>query len=346
MKKTKRLSALILASIITAGTVSSLSAGALAHWNDKEEMDKIFENAFMIPADSFMMQKSDGNGNFYDAENLIEQTYLVETEHDNIFDFYDMTGQSPDSITAKVDTDIDCEAIQKAIAEICVNSEYISVSESGDINVAGFKADRENGFYRSYEETRAKDITYDQVLEVYDFLNSTGKLQSFKYTKETANSGQTRHRLTSYRTDWKGINYKEVVENYIAEKNLDWSVLPKDSTFIFYIETGQRLSAEENYQIVEQIYNDLDIRPCIVYPASLNGSGSSTIEMHANVKGDANDDGKLALSDAIAIMQTVGNPDEYGLTAQGEYNADITGDKDGITNADALAIQRRLLGLE
>ena len=68
--------------------------------------------------------------------------------------------------------------------------------------------------------------------------------------------------------------------------------------------------------------------------------------MHANIKGDANDDGNLALSDAIMVMQTVGNPDGYKLTAQGEYNADIAGDSDGITNADALAIQRKLLNLE
>jgi len=67
--------------------------------------------------------------------------------------------------------------------------------------------------------------------------------------------------------------------------------------------------------------------------------------MHTNVKGDANDDGTLALSDAIAILQNVGNPDDYELTPQGEYNADIVGNGDGITNADALAIQRKLLGL-
>ena len=71
-----------------------------------------------------------------------------------------------------------------------------------------------------------------------------------------------------------------------------------------------------------------------------------SIEMHANVKGDANDDGKLALSDAVAIMQTVSNPDTYGLTAQGEYNADIAGDSDGITNLDALKVQRKLLKLK
>ncbi len=70
------------------------------------------------------------------------------------------------------------------------------------------------------------------------------------------------------------------------------------------------------------------------------------VELVANVKGDANDDGNLALSDSVTILQNIGNPDEYRLSAQGRYNADITGDKDGITNLDALTVQRKLLKLE
>jgi hypothetical protein len=52
-------------------------------------------------------------------------------------------------------------------------------------------------------------------------------------------------------------------------------------------------------------------------------------------------------------MQYIANPDKFGvngtdknhITEQGKKNADITGENDGITNADALAIQKKLLGL-
>ena len=72
------------------------------------------------------------------------------------------------------------------------------------------------------------------------------------------------------------------------------------------------------------------------------------------IEGDANCDGQLNMADAVLIMQSLANPDKYGtngtderhLTAQGEKNADITGDNDGVTNADALAIQKKLLGLD
>lgn len=75
-------------------------------------------------------------------------------------------------------------------------------------------------------------------------------------------------------------------------------------------------------------------------------------------RGDANCDGEVALNDAVLVMQSLGNPDAYGLngseethiTAQGIKNADVVGGEDGkggdlLTNADALRIQQYLLKL-
>ena len=54
--------------------------------------------------------------------------------------------------------------------------------------------------------------------------------------------------------------------------------------------------------------------------------------------GDANEDGEVNISDAVLIMQSISNPQEYKLSAQGKKNADVI-DADDVTNADALAIQ-------
>ena len=70
------------------------------------------------------------------------------------------------------------------------------------------------------------------------------------------------------------------------------------------------------------------------------------------VKGDANCDGQVDLSDAVMIMQALANPNKYGidgtaehhLTEQGKLNGDMDGD--GLTVGDAQAIQKKLLGLE
>ena len=61
--------------------------------------------------------------------------------------------------------------------------------------------------------------------------------------------------------------------------------------------------------------------------------------------GDANNDGDVNMADAVIIMQSLANPNKYTLSAQGEANGDVSGNNDGITNKDALAIQKYKLGL-
>lgn len=81
---------------------------------------------------------------------------------------------------------------------------------------------------------------------------------------------------------------------------------------------------------------------------------TTTVSVPAEGKaGDANCDGAVNLSDAILVLQVIGNPDNYGIngsaathiTADGMANADVSSNGDGLTNLDALAIQRYLLKL-
>lgn len=55
--------------------------------------------------------------------------------------------------------------------------------------------------------------------------------------------------------------------------------------------------------------------------------------------GDANCDDKVSIADAVLIMQSLSNPNDYKLTEKGIRNADIVSVGDGITSKDALAIQ-------
>ena len=98
--------------------------------------------------------------------------------------------------------------------------------------------------------------------------------------------------------------------------------------------------------------NYIQLNPdfALVYPETYGGENVSTpVE---RLKGDANCDGQVDLSDAVMIMQALANPNKYGingtaehhLTEQGKFNGDMDGD--GLTVGDALAIQRKLLGLD
>lgn len=62
------------------------------------------------------------------------------------------------------------------------------------------------------------------------------------------------------------------------------------------------------------------------------------------LRGDANCDGKVTIADATAILQSLGNPDKYGLSEQGAANADVA-DPSGVTTEDALRIQKYDAGL-
>ena len=83
-----------------------------------------------------------------------------------------------------------------------------------------------------------------------------------------------------------------------------------------------------------------------------NTSTTTTTTTTVNsIKGDANCDNQVDLSDSVMIMQALANPNKYGidgtadhhLTEQGKLNGDMDGD--GLTVGDAQAIQRQLLGL-
>ena len=58
-----------------------------------------------------------------------------------------------------------------------------------------------------------------------------------------------------------------------------------------------------------------------------------------NLLGDANEDGDVNMADVAAIIQHIGNQDEYGLSAQGIANAELCDNKEGIMGMDAMAIQ-------
>lgn len=89
---------------------------------------------------------------------------------------------------------------------------------------------------------------------------------------------------------------------------------------------------------------------CGIVYGELSTGGSDPADI---LYGDANCDGEVRLSDAILIMQAIGNPDAYGLngtdkthiTEKGMNNADVANRGDGLTSQDAIAVQRLILEL-
>lgn len=120
------------------------------------------------------------------------------------------------------------------------------------------------------------------------------------------------------------------------------------------------LTSEQNNPVenLAEIYNSdycitLDELPDLKsYPIDENDDPIIPPDDKKTLAGDADCDGKVLLNDAVLIMQAIGNPDSYGvsgsdkshITKQGYTNGDVIG-SDGLTNLDALEIQKYLIHL-
>ena len=67
---------------------------------------------------------------------------------------------------------------------------------------------------------------------------------------------------------------------------------------------------------------------------------SAPITDASGISGDSNNDGTVSVADATLIMQSIANPNTFKVTSTAQ--ADCAGGGDGVTSADALAIQQFL----
>lgn len=78
---------------------------------------------------------------------------------------------------------------------------------------------------------------------------------------------------------------------------------------------------------------------------------TSVLDIKVTIWGDVNCDGDVDMSDIVLIMQSLANPNKYGLggtdenaiTEQGQANGDVDTSSKGITSNDAVRIQEFLL---
>lgn len=140
----------------------------------------------------------------------------------------------------------------------------------------------------------------------------------------------------------------ELMENYVKETDIaDIQVVKTYDSITegmyteFILKPKTETTVEERIGMAVQIKEDTGISSCFITPESNTTAGTSYIDVFNAVDGDANEDGETDLADATAIIQAIGNPAKYALSAQGEFNADVNGN--GLTGADAIEIQKKLI---
>lgn len=101
----------------------------------------------------------------------------------------------------------------------------------------------------------------------------------------------------------------------------------KDSGYLGYVtfKTTSELPSFEVTSLVNDRGNNLIV--------------DESIEITRILIGDANQDGRVTIADSTAILQSLVNPDDYGLSEKGTIAADVNFDG-VVTEDDALLIQQ------
>lgn len=272
-------------------------------------------------------------------KNAICKTYYNEEKDDTTVILYPY-----DNFFYKIPND---ENAEKAVEMAKQNSEWIfSSREIGDryIVVSVYMPDDDKA--KNYKDAadlakKLKEVTnviefhfYNSMVNPHDEAIKCKQLTY--YFDEHWNSHTDSETFIS--------NIEELELDYTIDFGTDYAYIPVGTTgtSVTLIPNGEP-TIEERFKLMKQIKDELGVN--IVGGAVPASAGEELtvegIEMANNVSGDTNNDGALTVADAAAILQYLGNAEEYPISAQGKFNADIEGD--GITAADALSVQKMVL---
>ena len=184
-----------------------------------------------------------------------------------------------------------------------------------------------------------------QVAGIYDAENNMlriyldGKMAGEKATGTTAGVAHSGYNLTLGACPETGRNSQaQFYDMRVYSKALDASELASQNT------ASPKYGPDSN---IVQLWIDFDNM------AEASADEPDPTEPVTEIAyGDANCDGGVDMSDVVLIMQSLANPNKYGLegtddkhiTEQGQLNGDVDASAKGITANDALRIQEFLLG--
>ena len=256
--------------------------------------------------------------------------------------------KAPDSLSFTISKDTDDATIEQLIKE--ADNDLIfncwKNTTSDRIGCSVYSKD-EKGNYTAIDSKTVKELNnvlsdlvadFEYYYDLYVY-----KTVSYEY-------------LTAYsELDYDGPIEKEL-EDYIKSHKVKAKLVRYSDKEVncfgntvsgnkLYIIPDDNLTVTEHLRLADSIADETGIVPCGVSPMEGNPLGSKYVNVSESLYGDANCDGNMNMADDVMIMQSIAAPDKYKMIPQGEFNADVANTGDGITNQDANAIQRKLLGL-
>ena len=148
------------------------------------------------------------------------------------------------------------------------------------------------------------------------------------------------------------------VENAVVEAYTPYKVLKLEGYDTFYLNMDTNMDVDVTTPDLKK--GDI-VTGTIYYVENASGLESPYVPTfflkvvghsdNERVWGDANCSGEVKMNDSVLIMQALANSDEFAvggtdknaMTSDGELNADVYENGSGLTNKDALQIQKYLI---
>ena len=334
MKNSKRLISLALSAVTAISAVSAMSASAFIHitTKDTEKLDELHSDWLKVE-DNEWLSRSKGMG--YPFEDVLcmyakeEKGILTVKEYialkDRISFVYD-DAEAAKNIVAAVD-----ENLKLNSTELSDGSWSCSIS--------------------------ANEITPQTAKKLRDSLGNSVENYVYNFNRMTFLKGYVYH-PTGYREQFAGDDYdavKEKITDYVKSadietETIEYSIgdIDENGNKISYkqirVIPSKEYTIEEYMALGKDIYEKTGLQPVSDYPENSSAISGTTLDLTDYLNGDANCDNIQSMADAAAILQAIGNPDKYALSDLGEFNADYA--CDGLTADDAIAIQKKLAGIE
>lgn len=345
MKKMKKLTSLLLSVMTCAASLSALNSNAICQFIDADNIESLLEDWTLI---------EERYGSMNDSLFMRDSSELLLVSNN----------RSDPYIAIHCHGDMEYSEIKEIISEVNSDGEYKSYYQNGA---------PKNGvksiviIIKSYvdsETQEVREITLNDAKKIYETFKEKGltdnecfddcKFIPANYISSPGYFGRIwGTTITTY-----DIENKEILEKYINDNDLNCHLeeihhvyeggIPEYQGELLWSEVkvvpDYEISQTEHYELYRQIEEDTGLSNDWYILESSETLSAGDVDLHNNIVGDVNGDGKMDMSDAVLIMQSCSNPDKYQLTAQAIYNADFN--NDGITNEDALTIQKILLEIE
>ncbi len=330
----KRIISLALSAITAISAVSAMNtkAGFPVIKSDTETLEELHSDWIKVK-DCEWLSRTKGMG--YKFEDVICMYAKEEKGKMTVIEYLPVN----DTITFKCD---DAETAKKITATV---DEALLFSSKESVD----------GDYQC--SVSAKDIALQTAKKLRDSLENGVEDYTYNYGKMTFLKGTVYH-PTGYTRQFAGDDYeaiKEKITNYVKSADIETETIEYSIGDIdengnkvrheqIRVIPSKEYTIEEYMALGKDIYEKTGLQPVSDYPENSSTISGTEIDLTNYLNGDANCDNVQSMADAASIFQAIGNPDKYALSDLGEFNADYA--CDGLTPDDAIAIQKRLAGIE